>query len=164
MRAVRAALLARLAALPRLVGLRLLPAGLFLVDFVLADFVLADFAPVVFDFALLADTWPDFRTDSSAACPATGETTIRTESTAATDRAAMLKIGTGIESVLISSLYSACSLLRPEGTTRVTAGCAKFGPYALARPTMGNSAFGSLPRRPLHSSFDGLIQQVPSDP
>ena len=50
MRAVRAALLARLAELPRLVGLRLLPAGLFLVVFVLADFAL-----VVFDFALRAD-------------------------------------------------------------------------------------------------------------
>ena len=153
MRAVRAALLARLAVLLRLVGLRLLPAGLFLAVFALVAFVLVAFAPVVFDFELRADRCPDFRTDSSAVCPANGETIIRTESTAATDRAAMLKIDTEIESALISSLYSACSPPRPEGTTRVTARCAKSGPYTLARPTIGNPAFGSLPRRPLHSSL-----------
>ena len=152
MRAVRAALAARLAVVPRLVGLRLLPAGFFLVVF----------APL--DLGLRADRCPECLTESSADCPGNGDTTIRTESAAATQRAAMLEIGTGEESVLISSLYSAYGLLRPSGTTGVTARFAHTGPQGLTRPIMGDSAFGSRPRGPLHSSFDGLIQRVPSRP
>ena len=152
MRAVRAALAARLAVVPRLVGLRLLPAGFFLVVF----------APL--DLGLRADRCPECLTESSADCPGNGDTTIRTESAAATQRAAMLEIGTGEESVLISSLYSAYGLPRRSGTTGVTAGCAYCGMRRLTRPTIGNPGFGSLACGPLHSSFDGVIEQVPSNP
>jgi hypothetical protein len=83
-RAVRAAVAARLAVAPRLTGLRLLIPDFFLVAFLLFVFPFPDF-----DLALRAERWPEFLTESSCVCAATGSTTIRNESTPATERAAM---------------------------------------------------------------------------
>jgi hypothetical protein len=69
-----------------------------------ADFLWVVLAPPGLE--LRADRCPEFLTESSDVCAAIGDTTIRTESTAATERAAMLEIETGERSVLISSLYS----------------------------------------------------------
>lgn len=97
MRAACAALADLLALLLLLVGLWLLPVGFFLPAFALPALAL----PAL---GLRADKWPECRTDSL--CAATGGTTIRTDSTAATQRAAVPEIETGEESALISSLYS----------------------------------------------------------
>ena len=163
MRAVRAALAARLAVVALLVGLRFLPEDFFLPVVAPAVLVPADFIFADFELELRADRCPECRTDSSCVCAAIGGTTIRTESSAATLRAAMLEFETGEETALILSLYSG----RTHSDAREPLTLPHKRRSALCifcRPIFGNPKFGSLPRRPLHSSFDGLIQQVPSGP
>jgi hypothetical protein len=92
----------------------------------------AGFFLVDFDFGLRADRWPEFLTESSDDCAATGNTTINTESIPARQRAAAREKKIGKEAALISSLYSDGTLLRRSRTTYVTA---KATPKPLAPPS-----------------------------
>jgi hypothetical protein len=104
-RAVRAALAARLALLARLAGLRLFVEPLFVAAFVPLDFFFVVPAAL---FPVLPELWLELfvegEGESPALCPATGITTIRTQSRPDAHRVAGLKIEIGEQNTLIYSL------------------------------------------------------------
>ena len=147
MRADRAALAALASPRARLTGLRLLAVGFFFVD-------LRGLDP---GFRLLADRRPECRRRVIRRLPATGTTAVRTQSTHATHRVAILepKLGKKMPSYLhFIPLGPYSDAREPPPLPR---NHARDASRNLARPTTDQPAFGSLPCRPVHSSFDGLF-------